>query len=213
MGKGVPDECELGATDCNLNDIPDDCDITDGTSLDCNQNGVPDECELIDNDCNMNDIPDDCDIADGTSLDCNENDIPDECDLADGTSPDCNQNTVPDECDIASGWSLDLDGNGIPDECEEWTLLDVPAAFELAQNYPNPFNPTTTIDFAVADAGQVNITIYDLSGKAVATLVEGQTPVGYHTVEFDASELSSGVYIYRLTAGDFVDSKKMVVVK
>jgi hypothetical protein len=94
---GIPDAQE---TDCNNNDVPDDCDITGGFSEDCNANGIPDEC----------------DIAGGTP-DCNDNGIPDSCDIAGGT-PDCNENDIPDSCDIASGFSQDANGNGIPDECE-----------------------------------------------------------------------------------------------
>jgi hypothetical protein len=97
------------------------CDISNGTSLDCNQNHIPDECDIEDQtslDCNGNDVPDECDIADGTSLDCNGNEVPDECDLGTGFSEDCNANGIPDECDIADETSEDLNGNGVPDECE-----------------------------------------------------------------------------------------------
>jgi hypothetical protein len=82
--------------DCNENQIPDDQDIAEGTSQDCNTNGVPDECE---EDCNETGVPDDCDITTGTSLDCNANGIPDECDIAGGGSPDDNANGIPDECE------------------------------------------------------------------------------------------------------------------
>jgi len=223
---GVLDACELFDNDCNTNGIPDDCDIADGTSLDCNLDGMPDECQLEENDCNFDQIPDDCQlegndcnqnwIPDDCELDwndCNMNNVPDDCDIADGTSEDCQPNGVPDECDIADGWSLDLNQNGIPDECEDWTEIEVPEAFALSQNYPNPFNPTTTIEFAVAEPGRLNITVYDLAGKAVATLVDGQVPVGYHTVEFDASDLASGVYIYVMKSVAGVESRKMVLVK
>jgi len=223
---GIPDECELIYNDCNINFVPDDCDIADGTSLDCNLDGMPDECQLEENDCNFDQIPDDCQlegndcnqnwIPDDCELDwndCNMNNVPDDCDIADGTSEDCQPNGVPDECDIADGWSLDLNQNGIPDECEDWTEIEVPEAFALSQNYPNPFNPTTTIEFAVAEPGRLNITVYDLAGKAVATLVDGQVPVGYHTVEFDASDLASGVYIYVMKSVAGVESRKMVLVK
>jgi hypothetical protein len=121
---GVPDDEDISngtSNDCNENSIPDECDIADGTSKDCNSNEAPDECDIADGtseDCNINGIPDECDIADGTSLDCNENGRPDECDLADGTSQDCNGNEAPDECDIADGTSFDDNGNGVPDECE-----------------------------------------------------------------------------------------------
>jgi hypothetical protein len=84
--------------DCNGNEVPDECDVTEGTSEDCNGNGVPDECELVGNDCNANGVLDECDIAEGTSEDCNSNGAPDECDIADGTSTDVDEDGIPDEC-------------------------------------------------------------------------------------------------------------------
>jgi len=96
--------------DCNQNDVPDECDIADGTSNDCNENGIPDDCE----DCNGNGLADECDIADGTSQDCNENGIPDECEAY----RDCNFNGQFDECDIEEGISEDCNENGVPDECD-----------------------------------------------------------------------------------------------
>ncbi len=98
--------------DCNDNDIPDDDDITTGTSSDCNDNRLPDECEP---DCNDNGVPDECDITSGDSIDCTGNGVPDECE------PDCQSNGVADSCDIADGTSetcLGLYGNRVPDECE-----------------------------------------------------------------------------------------------
>lgn len=95
-------------TDCNLNGVPDDEDIANGTSPDANGNGVPDECE----DCNGNGVLDPDDIAAGTSNDINENGRPDECE------PDCNNNLLPDDYDIATFISTDDYGDGVPDECE-----------------------------------------------------------------------------------------------
>ena len=101
--------------DCNLNGVPDECDIDDGVSADCNINGVPDTCEIeigVELDCNTNSIPDACDISELMSTDCNANSIPDECE------PDCNQNGVTDECDIQNNTSQDCDADGTPDDCE-----------------------------------------------------------------------------------------------
>ena len=123
-GNDVPDECDLAAgtsADCNTNDVPDECELADGSAFDCNENGVLDECDLADGtslDCNFNRIPDECDIADGTSQDCNENGVPDLCDLVSGFSVDCNDNDIPDACDLAGGTSQDCNENGIPDECD-----------------------------------------------------------------------------------------------
>ncbi len=101
--------------DCNLNGIPDEQEIGEGTSNDCNANGIPDECEP---DCNANGVADACDIADATSSECNGNGVPDECDIAACTSADCNGNGYPDECDVAEGASGDVNQTGVPDECE-----------------------------------------------------------------------------------------------
>ena len=90
---------------------------------------------------------------------------------------------------------------------------DTPLQFTLNQNYPNPFNPSTTISFSVPQSGQVSLTIYDLLGRRVATLVNEELNAGNYNVKFDASQLSSGVYVYRLTAKNFVSSKKMILMK
>ena len=103
----------IGDRDCNENGVPDEIDISGGTSGDCNYNTVPDECER---DCNENGIADECDIAESTSEDCNVNGIPDECEA--GGTEDCNGNTVPDLCDIHGPTSEDCNGNAVPDECD-----------------------------------------------------------------------------------------------
>ena len=89
-----------------------------------------------------------------------------------------------------------------------------PNAFRLNQNYPNPFNPTTNISFNLANAAEVNLTVYNLLGQKVATLISGKTMTsGAHSIGFDASALSSGVYLYRLEAGSFVSNKRMTLIK
>lgn len=85
--------------------------------------------------------------------------------------------------------------------------------FELAQNYPNPFNPTTSIRFELPIAEFVNLTVYNMLGQPVATLVNQQLSAGAHQVQFNALDLSSGTYIYRIQAGTFVSSKRMMLVK
>jgi hypothetical protein len=89
----------------------------------------------------------------------------------------------------------------------------VPADFALHQNYPNPFNPSTKIRFVIPKSSFVNIKVYNVLGKEVATLVNEEKPVGSYELEFDASRLPSGIYFYRLQAGDFVETKKMVLMK
>ncbi|MCZ6819296.1 MAG: T9SS type A sorting domain-containing protein [Calditrichaeota bacterium] len=89
----------------------------------------------------------------------------------------------------------------------------MPENFRLEQNYPNPFNPTTTIAYLLNQTTQVRLRIFNVSGKTVKTLVSDAKPAGRHEVSFDGARLASGVYYYRLEAGDFVDSKKMILIK
>ncbi len=88
-----------------------------------------------------------------------------------------------------------------------------PATFSLSQNYPNPFNPSTMITYQTAKTGQVRLSVYDILGREVATLVNSVQPQGSHEVRFDAGALSSGVYIYRLETLGFVQQRKMVFQK
>lgn len=90
---------------------------------------------------------------------------------------------------------------------------DIVSTFNLEQNYPNPFNPSTTINFSVQQAGNVTMSVYNLLGQQVATLVDQKMQAGSHSVTFDASALSSGTYIYRITSGEFVQTKKMMLIK
>ncbi len=85
--------------------------------------------------------------------------------------------------------------------------------FELAQNYPNPFNPTTKINYQLAKDENVSLKVYDVLGNEVATLVNSRQSAGKHSVNFNASALSSGVYFYKIVAGNFVDVKKMMLLK
>jgi hypothetical protein len=88
-----------------------------------------------------------------------------------------------------------------------------PAQFELAQNYPNPFNPATTIRFALSESGNIKLTVYNLVGEQVAVLVDGFKEKGVHTINFNASELNSGVYVYKIETNGFVQSRKMIFLK
>jgi len=90
---------------------------------------------------------------------------------------------------------------------------EVPQSYSLQQNYPNPFNPSTNIKFSNINTGIVQIKVYDLLGKERATIVNQSLPAGTYKVDFDASELPSGTYFYRLTAGNYSETKKMILVK
>ncbi|HQJ47346.1 MAG TPA: T9SS type A sorting domain-containing protein, partial [Ignavibacteriaceae bacterium] len=85
--------------------------------------------------------------------------------------------------------------------------------FNLEQNYPNPFNPSTTIKYSVAERSNVNIKVYDMLGKEVASLVNTVKEAGSYEVNFNASNLASGMYVYTITAGNFTSSKKMMLMK
>ena len=83
----------------------------------------------------------------------------------------------------------------------------------MIQNYLNPFNPSTTINYSIPELSFVTVNIYDVLGSEIATLVNEEKPTGIYEVEFDASNLPSGIYIYTLSTGEFTQSKKMLLLK
>lgn len=89
---------------------------------------------------------------------------------------------------------------------------NLPTEYKV-DNYPNPFNPTTLIKYQIPEAGFVKLIVYDLLGKEISVLVNETEKSGYHSVEFNARNLPSGVYIYTLQVNDFISSKKMTVIK
>jgi photosystem II stability/assembly factor-like uncharacterized protein len=90
---------------------------------------------------------------------------------------------------------------------------EIPSSYSLQQNYPNPFNPTTNLKFQVKSSNVVKLVVFDILGKEVATLVNEKLAPGTYEATFDGSNLTSGVYFYRLTAGDFSETKKMIMIK
>jgi len=89
----------------------------------------------------------------------------------------------------------------------------IPEEFALSQNHPNPFNPTTTIHYELPLEGFVTLKVFDVLGNEVATLVNERKEEGRYQITFDASSLSSGVYIYQVRINDFIDTKKMILMK
>lgn len=100
-----------------------------------------------------------------------------------------------------------------------WILTGVPGSellppiFSLGQNCPNPFNPVTTITFAVPEPARVTLTLYDVAGREVRTLTDGECDAGYHRVVLDGTGLASGVYFCRMVSGSFEESKKLILLK
>jgi hypothetical protein len=104
-------------------------------------------------------------------------------------------------------------GSIITDLEEPETKEDLPTEFALHQNYPNPFNPVTHIQFSIPNSQFVILSVYDILGNEVTTLVDEYKSPGIYISEFDASLLSSGTYIYRIVAGEYIETKKMIIIK
>ena len=89
----------------------------------------------------------------------------------------------------------------------------IPTEFALNQNYPNPFNPSTSIKFAVPKISNVKIAVYDIAGREIATIVDEQMNAGYYSIQWNASNIASGIYFYKLQTEDFVNVKKMILLR
>lgn len=112
--------------------------------------------------------------------------------------------------EIAASWNMDIACGIVTGMSKN---IPLPESYMLCQNYPNPFNPTTKIGFAIPRAGFVTLKVYDILGKEVATLVNEMKTAGNYIFEFDASNLSTGVYFYTLNVNGFTDTKKMLFIK
>ena len=124
-------------------------------------------------------------------------------------------NTWTDDRDGRTGddiWANVLNWND-PIGATEKEISSRPKEFHLNQNYPNPFNPSTTIQFDLPKTGQVTLKVFNVLGEELATLVSNRLPAGSYSYEWDASSLASGVYLYRLQAGNYVKTRKMVMMK
>lgn len=109
-------------------------------------------------------------------------------------------------------YKIRLNTKGLVSKVEQ-EAVSLVNGFELQQNYPNPFNPSTTIDFTLPVDADINLAVYDLLGRRVDLLLEKRLTSGQHSITFDASHLTSGVYFYRLQAGEHVEMRKMMLVK
>jgi len=108
--------------------------------------------------------------------------------------------------------ALHYDGTPVESAVNEESAT-TPGTFELAQNYPNPFNPTTQIEFSIPDPSMVRLAVFNIAGKEVITLIHENKTAGRHTVAFDGSDLASGIYFYRLEAGDKMYVNKLTLMK
>ncbi len=112
---------------------------------------------------------------------------------------------------------IDLNGNFKYYSLGNEVIIGVPTKYDLSQNYPNPFNPSTKINYDIPFDGKVNVTVFDMSGKEVSTLVNDVKTAGYYTINFNASNLSSGIYFYKISVDangqNFVSTKKMTLIK
>ena len=106
-----------------------------------------------------------------------------------------------------------VDNDGSFEYSDVVEVEKVPIQYELSQNYPNPFNPSTTIRFSLPKQTQLKLNLYNILGELVETIIEGNYEVGNYKVTFNASNLSSGVYIYRIESSEFVQTKKMMLLK
>ena len=116
--------------------------------------------------------------------------------------------------DNNTGWAVGYNGTIITTHIP--VSVDIPSQpieYKLSQNYPNPFNPTTTIKYSIPTDGFVKLNVFNALGEEVSTLVSAFTEAGNHIVNFEAANFSSGIYYYRLEAGDFVSMKKMILLK
>jgi len=227
-GNGYVDwECNDGSSTCwNIADGECDC---DGNVLDeCNvcggNNSTCTGC-MDDTACNYDvTATDSCSDDDGDNIpDCctYTDDICETCSgETDGSGivvdNDADDDTVCDDMDVCEGYddTIDSDGDGTPDGCD-LSIYEgiIPDNYRIASIYPNPFNPVTSITYGLPENTEIQITVFDMSGTQIATLINSFQIAGYHTISWNASSYPSGVYLIRMDSGEFTQTQKVVLVK
>ncbi len=123
-----------------------------------------------------------------------------------------------------SGWTYDPASNNVTKSCESGDVFgcedrplaqetDTPKSYELFQNYPNPFNPVTSITFGLPKGSFVKLDVFNVKGERVTTLAADNLGPGYHTYEWNASNVASGVYFYRFQTREYVETRKMILLR
>jgi len=128
---------------------------------------------------------------------------------------------LPDDCyinvnnnQLCEEYHYDCIGSWGTQDCE-LSITDnlIPITYNLSSPYPNPFNPTTTISFSIPQSDLVSLNIYDITGKLVTTLINEQLNIGYHSINWDGTNQSSGMYFVRMESGEYVETQKLLLVK
>lgn len=119
---------------------------------------------------------------------------------------------IPGECTVVSVLAADTD-HRLLRATVTTEAISIPGAYTLHQNYPNPFNPSTVISFSLPGTEQARLEIYNITGRKIATLVDDRLEAGTHSFEFDAGDIASGIYVYRLTAGEYSATRKMLLLR
>ncbi|MBK7629959.1 MAG: T9SS type A sorting domain-containing protein [Ignavibacteriales bacterium] len=132
-----------------------------------------------------------------------------------GSEAILNISATADICSDSLSGNITGDGSfcGNPTAVKSELMENIPTIFSLEQNYPNPFNPSTKISWQSPVNLYQTLKVYDMLGNEVATLINEEKPAGIYEIDFNASQLSSGVYLYKLQAGEFKSTKKMILMK
>ena len=228
--------------DTDSDGVPDGCDICPGfdDNLDADGDSVPDGCDICpgfdDNmDSDGDGVPDSCDVCQGfdDNADSDGDSVADSCDncptIFNTSQNDFDGDSLGDACDncphIFNPDQLDIDSNFIGDVCDSVATdvddkddSNLPEKYILHQNYPNPFNLSTIITYGIPTKSEVNIIIFNILGHEIKTYQVGIKSAGryeliWNGIDEEGNYVPSGIYLYRLTAGEFIDTKKMLLLK